>query len=80
MDAEAADKAAQAEKLAFQREQTTLSSRRVSIKTFKQFKYYPVVYYQGQKGKVDKGTLVHMNVGGQIFRMQEDNFKNGILK
>lgn len=56
------------------------------MKTFKAFKFYPIVYYHGLKGdgkganRVKDRTLINLNVGGQVFRMQEAQFKGGILQ
>lgn len=48
-DAEAADKAAEAQKMAIDRQQTLLKNQRISLKTFKEFKYFPTVFFPGSK-------------------------------
>jgi hypothetical protein len=63
-----------------------LANQRISIKTFKKFEYYPVLYFTGNKADREgqnqkkKKTTIHLNVGGQIFRMKEGLFKGGLLK
>lgn len=79
---EAADKAAEAAKLAYQKEQALLTSQKIQIKTFKNFEYYPIIFYEGVRPdnpNKDKKTIIHVNVGGQVFRMQQAEFKGGIL-
>jgi len=59
-----------------------LANQRIQLKTFKEFKYYPIVYFQGIKGQSDgknKDTVIVINVGGQVFRMKESDFRGGIL-
>ena len=67
--------------MAYEKEQALLTSQKISVKTFKKFEYYPIVFYEGAKGdnSKDKKTVVHLNVGGQIFRMQQEEFKGGVL-
>ena len=63
--------------MAYEKEQALLTSQRIKMKTFKKFEYYPMVFYSGLKdnnksqSQRDPKTVVHMNVGGQIFRMQQ---------
>jgi hypothetical protein len=59
-----------------------LTKQRIQLKTFKSFEFYPVVYYPGSKKetKGNRATTINLNVGGQLFRMQEAKFKAGVLK
>lgn len=64
---------AEAKRVAFEQEQTRLKNQRISLKTFKGFEYYPVIFFPGkkEKGRDSIKVAVNLNVGGQIFRMQE---------
>lgn len=76
-DAEALDKAAEEEKAAMEREQEMLANQKISMKMFKEFKYYPMIFFppckaleEGQQGTTKRRTILNVNVGGQIFRMK----------
>ncbi len=56
-----------------------LKKQRISLKTFNKFEYYPVIYFYGNK-KEDKNTIININVGGQVFRMFDEQFRSGLLK
>ena len=56
-----------------------LKKQRISLKTFNKFEYYPVVVCHGNKDD-NKSTIVNINVGGQIFRMYDTQFRSGLLK
>lgn len=53
-DAEAADKAAEEEKNAIEREQNMLRNQRISLKTFKEYKYYPTIFFPGSRQDPNK--------------------------
>lgn len=52
--------------------------QKISLKTYNKFEYYPVIRYSNGMG--DKPTKIIVNVGGQIFRMNDKKFRSGLLK
>lgn len=52
-----------------EREELMRKKQKISMKTYNTFKFYPVIMCHGRKGT--KSTLVNVNVGGQIFRMND---------
>ena len=73
-------------KAEFEKAQAVLIQQKIVLKTFKKYEFYPVVYFQGNKAENKKKksqnakVTVNLNVGGQVFRMQETFFKSGLLK
>lgn len=66
------------ERQAREREQAMLKRQRISLKTFNPYKFYPAIICQGVKN--NKPSIVNINVGGQIFRMNDATFRSGLLK
>lgn len=49
------------------------------MKTFNDFEYFAVVICHGNEDD-NKSTVVNINVGGQVFRMFDTQFRAGLLK
>jgi len=56
-----------------------LKKQRISLKTFNDYEYFAVVICHGND-EDNKSTIVNINVGGQVFRMFDSNFRAGLLK
>ena len=72
-------------KAAQEKEENLLQQQRIALKTYKNFEFYAAiistgVQSEGGKGKKGHKTKINLNVGGQIFRMQESFFKGGLLR